>query len=235
MPAQQKVMELPESWMAPLPEFSLCPQNVKGFLHPSEGQVLYHLAKSQARDCQWPALEIGSYCGKSTLYLGYGCQSEAGLLFTLDHHQGSEEQQPDQEYFDPDLLNPRTGLVDTLPELMQNLRRAELLDAVVPMIGQSATVARGWQTPLGLVFIDGGHSFRAACRDYRLWVPHLVPEGFLVIHDVFFDPAEGGQAPVTLVRRALAGGAFAWVGQVHTLCVLRRRDQASLDICAVSE
>lgn len=207
------------NFAAPLPQLPLDPADVKGFLHPDEGAALYWAAA--AASALGPCLEVGSYCGKSTLYLGYGCRHAAGVLFALDHHRGSEEHQQGEEFHDPDLMSPQG--FDSLPQFRANLARAELLDWVVPIISTSEVAAKGWNSPLGMVFIDGGHSFHAAATDYRSWVPHLVGGGLLAIHDIFRDPNQGGQAPVTLLRRALTGGEFELLGQVRTLAVLRRK------------
>lgn len=212
---------LPENLQIPLPHFPHDPESVRGFLHPNEGRALYHLA--QLAPPELPAMEIGSYCGKSTLYLGYGCRHAERILYTLDHHRGSEEQQPGEEFHDPELLDPRSEQMDTLPELRRNLEQAQLLDSVVPMIARSRVAAQGWGGLLALLFIDGGHSFADASTDYRLWVPKLVPEGYLAIHDVFPNPKDGGQAPVTLLRRALTAGEFEQIAQIHSLAILRRR------------
>lgn len=204
---------------APLPPLPLDPAQIKGFLHPDEGAALYHAARAAC--ALGPCLEVGSYCGKSTLYLGYGCRNVGGVLFALDHHRGSEEHQPGEEFHDTELMTDKG--VDSFPVLRANLQAAGLLDTVVPVVSTSAVAARGWTGNLGLVFIDGGHSFAAASADYRGWVPHLVAGGLLAIHDIFRNPADGGQAPVTLLRRALGGGDFELLAQVHTLAVLRRR------------
>ena len=206
---------------AALPDFPLDPEQVKGFLHPDEGRALYHLAGTEPDI--GPAMEIGSYCGKSTLYLGYGCQSVGRILFTLDHHEGSEEQQPGQQFHDPELLDADSGRLDTLPSLRRNLRQAGLMDTAVPLLAHSQVAAAGWTGHLGLLFIDGGHSFAAAGSDYRLWVPRLAAGGYLAIHDIFRDPSRGGQAPVTLLRRALSDGSFQMVAQVQTLAILKRQ------------
>jgi hypothetical protein len=83
--------------------------------------------------------------------------------------------------------------------------------------------ARVWQTPLGMVFVDGGHSAEAAHTDYECWAPKVAPGGILAIHDLFPDPAEGGQAPIEIYRRALASGDFEALPTTKTLGVLRRR------------
>ena len=195
-------------------------ERTKGFLDPEEGRKLYEIACRASRG--GPCLEIGSYCGKSSLYLGAGCRLGGSVLFSIDHHRGSEEQQPGEAYFDPDLVDARSGRIDTLGFFRRTLEAAGLEDTVVPIVSRSETVARGWATPLGLVFIDGGHSLRAALTDYRSWSGHIVPGGYLLVHDVFFDPAEGGQAPRQIYEMALDSGDFESRGLVKTLAVLQR-------------
>jgi len=196
------------------------PDKVKGFLDVDEGMRLYEVAKEASRLA--PCLEIGSYCGKSTIYIGTGCKESKGVLFSIDHHRGSEEQQPGEEYHDPDLFDPDTGRVDTFKTFRKTLAEAELESTVVPIVSTSAVTARNWATPLGMVFIDGGHSFEATFTDYASWSPHLVPGGYLVIHDIFPDPAQGGQAPYYIYQLALLSGLFEEVSLLKTLAVLRR-------------
>ncbi len=146
------------------------------------------------------------------------------LLFSLDHHRGSEEHQPGQEYHDPALLDDQ-GRVDTLPRFRQTVAEAGLEDWVVAVIGRSAAVAETWRTPVGLVFIDGGHSQQAADADYAGWSPHVAPGGLLAIHDVFPNPADGGRPPFVIYERALAEG-WREVGATGSLRVLRRPSPA---------
>lgn len=192
----------------------------KGFLAEQEALRLYELAKEAS--LLGPCLEIGSYCGLSAAYLGLGCRESGGLLFSIDHHRGSEEQQPGQEYFDPDLLDSQTGLIDTFRIFRAVISDLSLEDTVVPIVARSQIVARCWRTPLGLVFIDGGHTFNAAYQDYNGWASHIVPGGYLVIHDIFPDPAKGGQAPYCIYNLATASGLFDELPMVNTLGVLRR-------------
>lgn len=199
------------------------PETVKGFLAHEEGARLYELALETAS--LGPCLEVGSYCGKSTLYLASACQLEGQQVFAVDHHRGSEEHQPGEAYHDPDLLDPTSGRMDSLPEFRRTLARAELEDTVVPIIAGTRHAGRRWFTPLGMVFIDGGHSEAAALADYRTWVRHLVPGGVLAIHDLFEDPAEGGQAPMKIYRLAQASGLFETLETVGTLGALRRIEQ----------
>lgn len=193
---------------------------VKGFLDPQEGKALYEVALEASR--LGPCLEIGSYCGKSTIYLGSACRKNNSVLFSIDHHRGSEEQQPGEEYFDPDLYDPETGRLDTFKEFRNTLEEAGLEDTVVPMVCRSELAARLWTTSLSLVFIDGGHSYAAAYTDYNAWTGHIMPNGYLLIHDIFKDPEKGGQAPYYVYNLAVASGLFKKVTMVNTLGVLKR-------------
>jgi predicted O-methyltransferase YrrM len=171
-----------------------------------------------------PCLEIGSYCGKSALYLGAACRIVGGVLFSIDHHRGSEEQQPGEAYFDAELFDFNTLQLDTLPAFRRTLAAAELTDTVIPMICDSKVAARTWRTPLALVFIDGGHAYETVLADYRNWHPRLMPGGRLIFHDLFEDPAEGGQAPWEVYQLALASGMFEPAGRVKSLGILQRRN-----------
>jgi predicted O-methyltransferase YrrM len=202
----------------------------KGFMDEEEAMRLYELAREASRF--GPCLEIGSYCGRSAAYLGLGCRENGGVLYSIDHHRGSEEQQPGQEYFDPDLVDTQTGLIDTFPFFLKTIAAFGLDNTIIPIIAKSAVAARNWSTPLSLVFIDGGHTFEAAFADYSGWASHIMPGGFLVIHDIFSDPAEGGQAPYFIYRMALASGLFTELPLVKTLGVLRRADYGEITVAA---
>ncbi|HEX2192479.1 MAG TPA: class I SAM-dependent methyltransferase [Acidimicrobiales bacterium] len=179
----------------------------RGFLPDDEGQALHAAGRSGAG--HGPLLEVGSYCGKSAVYLGAAARAAGTLLFTVDHHRGSEELQPGWEHHDPSVVEPRTGRVDTLPFLRQTLEAAALEATVVAVVGDSPAVAAHWRTPLGLLFLDGGHGAGPARADYEGWAPHVAQGGLLAIHDVFPDPADGGRAPYEVYLGALASGAFA--------------------------
>jgi len=195
-------------------------QAVKGFLDEEEGRRLHDLALAAAE--LGPCLEIGGYCGKSTAYIGLACRRRGQVLFSVDHHRGSEEQQPGQAYCDPDLVDAADGRVDTLPFFRRTLARFSLEETVVAVVAPSALAARHWRTPLGLVFIDGSHAFPSVFADYAAWSPHLLPGGFLAIHDVFPDPAAGGQAPWAVYEMALASGLFVELPMVKSLGILQR-------------
>jgi MMP 1-O-methyltransferase len=193
---------------------------VKGFLDPEEGEALYHAALKAAS--VGPSLEIGSYCGKSAVYIGMAAREAGSLLFTVDHHRGSEEMQPGWAHHDPATWNAKARTMETLPFLRDTLRRAGLEEVVVPVVGRSATIARYWGTKLGFLFIDGGHSMDEAESDYRGWTPHLAPGGTLAIHDVFPNPKDGGRPPYEIYKMALGSRAFVETDEVKSLRLLRR-------------
>lgn len=195
--------------------------SIKGFLDEQEGRALYDAALKASK--LGPCLEIGSYCGKSAMYLGAGCKENNNVLFSIDHHRGSEEQQPGEEYFDPDLFDDKTGKIDTFVFFRQAIEAAELENTVIPMVCSSELAARMWTTPLSLVFIDGGHTFKTAFTDYNSWISHIMPGGYLLIHDIFKDPEKGGQAPHYIYKLALKSGLFTELPMIKTLGILRRR------------
>jgi predicted O-methyltransferase YrrM len=195
-------------------------EEAKGFMPPAEGLALYRTAAAYAR--LGPIMEIGSYCGKSTIYLAAAARHARQLVVTVDHHHGSEENQPGWEYHDPSLVDRRTGRLDTLPHFRATLAETGLDGQVIAVVATSSDVARLWGTPLGMVFIDGGHTDAAAQADYQGWAPWVARGGALAIHDVFPDPADGGRPPYEIYLRALKSGAFTEVATHGSLRVLER-------------
>ena len=198
-------------------------KQVKGFLDTVEGEALYAIAREAGKI--GPCLEIGSYCGKSTICIGAACKETKRTLFSIDHHTGSEEQQPGEEYFDPDLFDYRAFQVDTFTAFRETLRIADLLETVVPLVCRSHVAARCWETELAMVFIDGGHAMKTVRLDYESWAHHVMPGGYLVFHDIFENPEAGGQAPFDMYRRALSSGRFMAEPMIKTLGILRRKDE----------
>ena len=191
----------------------------KGFMPDDEGLALHALARE--RLAHGPVLEVGTYCGKSAVYLGAAAREAGTVLFTVDHHRGSEENQAGWEHHDREVVDPATGRMDTLPFFRRTIAAADLEDVVVGVLGHSVPVARVWQTPLAFLFIDGGHAEDVAMADYEGWAANVLPGGVLVFHDVFEDPADGGQAPFRVWQRAVADG-FTPVSTTGSLRVLRR-------------
>jgi MMP 1-O-methyltransferase len=201
-------------------ELARAAEAAKGFMPAPEGLALYETAAAYAS--QGPVAEIGTYCGKSTIYLAAAVRGAGQFVITVDHHHGSEENQPGWEYHDPGLVDPATGRLDTLPHFRSTLASTGLEEHVIAIVGRSADVAGLWRTPLGMLFIDGGHTDAAAAADYEGWAPWVAPGGALAIHDVFPDPADGGQAPYRIYLRALRSGAFDEVRVAGSLRVLER-------------
>lgn len=189
----------------------------KGFMPPNEGAALHDIALT----VEGPLLEVGSYCGLSAVYLGSAAAQRDTVLFCVDHHRGSEENQSGWEHHDPDVVDPHSGRMDTMPFFRRTIEAAGLEPVVIAVVGESVTVARHWATPLGLLFIDGGHALDVAVADYTAWAPHIREGGLLAIHDVFEDPADGGQAPYEVWQRAVAEG-FRPEARAGSLRVLRR-------------
>ena len=195
--------------------------NIKGFLDEEEAGLLYRLALEVSKSA--PCLEIGSYCGKSAIFLGTACRENKTVLFSIDHHTGSEEQQPGQEYFDPDLLDKETGKIDTLRLFRKTIDDFNLGNAVIPIIGRSDVIGRAWNTPLGLIFIDGSHAYESVLNDYQIWAKHVMPGGYLIFHDIFPDPSQGGQAPYLVYQKAVSSGMYDVQPLFKSVGVLKRK------------
>ncbi|MCZ7460554.1 class I SAM-dependent methyltransferase [Streptomyces sp. WMMC940] len=208
---------------APKPEILAAFEAAKGFMPVGEGLALY-AAAVEAGALGLPLLEVGTYCGRSTILLADAAREAGTVAVTVDHHRGSEEQQPGWDYHDPELVDPEVGRMDTLPTYRRTVHAAGLEDHVIAVVGRSPQVAKVWGREVGLVFVDGGHTDEHAANDYEGWAPHVAESGLLVIHDVFPDPVDEwtGQAPYRIYLRALASGAFTEVSATGSLRVLRR-------------
>ncbi|MDP9463662.1 MAG: class I SAM-dependent methyltransferase [Actinomycetota bacterium] len=195
----------------------------KGFMPVDEGDALYAAAVAAGLAVSGPMVEIGSYCGRSTVWLGAAARAAGTVLFAIDHHRGSEENQAGWEHHDPSVVDLRTGRMDTLPTFRTTIDDAGLEDVVIAVVGQSSTVALYWSTPLSVLFIDGGHGEDSARLDYEGWSTHVAVGGTLAVHDVFPDPADGGRPPYEQIYQpALRGGLFTEIGVTGSLRLLRR-------------
>ncbi|TXS29502.1 class I SAM-dependent methyltransferase [Streptomyces sp. ms191] len=206
----------------PAPEILSAFEAAKGFMPVKEGLALYEAA-AEAAKLGLPLLEVGSYCGRSTILLADVAREAGTVVLTVDHHRGSEEQQPGWEYHDETVVDPEVGLMDTLPTFRRTLHKAGLEDHVIAVVGRSPQVAKVWTGALGFVFIDGGHTDEHATADYKGWAPKVAAGGILVIHDVFPNPEDGGQAPYRIYCRALESGDFEEISVTDSLRVLRRK------------
>ena len=194
--------------------------SVKGFIDHNEGICLYNYALNSSK--KGPILEIGSYCGKSTIYIATAAKKYSGCVYSVDHHTGSEENQVGWEYHDIELFDEETGRINSFPEFMRNLRKADLLDTVIPIVSESSLVSRNWKIPLSMVFIDGGHTMKAAFNDFNNWKDKIVKGGILAIHDVFPNPDDGGRPPFEIYRKALSEKNFKEIEAIKSLRVLEK-------------
>ena len=197
--------------------------SVKGFLDHNEGICLYNHALSSSK--KGPILEIGSYCGKSTIYLATAAKEYNCSVYSIDHHTGSEENQVGWEYHDIELFDEETGKINSFPEFMRNLRKANLLDTVIPIVSDSLLVSRNWKIPLSMVFIDGSHTMEAAFNDFNNWKDKIIKGGILAIHDVFPNPDDGGRPPFEIYRKALSENNFKEVEAVKSLRILEKLNE----------
>jgi len=189
---------------------------------PAEGMALYETGLEAGRSGLGPLLEIGTYCGKSAVYLGAAARETGTMLFSVDHHRGSEELQPGWPDHDPEVVDVASGRTDTLPWARRTLADAGLEQVVALVVGQSSAVAGYWPGQLSLLFIDGGHGAAVARADFSAWAPKVAVRGWLAVHDVFADPAEGGQVPYELYRELMEGGEFVELRRAGSLRVARR-------------
>jgi predicted O-methyltransferase YrrM len=195
-------------------------ESVIGFMPADEGKALFDAAVRFLSG--GVAVEIGTYCGRSTVLLGAAAAQTGSVLYTVDHHHGSEEHQPGWEFHDSTMVDPVSGRFDTLPVFRRTLDAAGLDDTIVAVVGKSPVVARGWRIPLEFLFIDGGHSEEAAQADFDGWAKWVSVGGALVIHDVFPDPRDGGRPPYHIYCRAVDSGDFTEVSAAGSLRVLER-------------
>ena len=202
-------------------------ETVKGFMPGAEGLALTAAGAECGASRQggtW--LEVGAWCGKSAVYLGAAAEEHGCVLYSLDHHHGSEENQAGWEHHDSALVDPVDGRLNTLPSWQRTIAGAGLESTVLGLVGPSTVVAAHFAQPLDLLFIDGGHGHDVAWADYRAWTPKVVDGGLLLIHDVFEDPTEGGRPPYEIFLAACAAG-FREVSREGSLRVLVRDDVAA--------
>jgi len=198
-------------------------EGVKGFMPTNEGLALHEYARAQGEKVSggtW--LEVGAWCGKSAVYIGSAAEETGAVLYSLDHHHGSEENQAGWEHFDPSLVDAVDGRLNTLPTWQRTIADATLESTIIGLVGPSIVVAKHFAQPLDVLFIDGGHGKEVAWADYEAWTPKIVAGGLLLIHDVFPNPADGGRPPYEIYLAALESGKFEEIGAEGSVRVLRR-------------
>lgn len=198
--------------------------STKGFMPPEEGDALYDAAMLAVESLpKLNMVEVGSYCGRSTVWIGAVAQRAGVVLYAVDHHGGSEENQPGWEWFDSSVVDPELGRINTLPFFEDTMRRAGLDDSVRAVVGESATIGASWSEHLSFLFVDGGHGREVARGDYAAWHRHVAVGGVMAVHDVFVDPRDGGQAPYEeIYLPAISTGGFVEVSRTGSLRVLKR-------------
>ena len=193
-------------------------KKIKGFMPNHEGMALCRWAEKFSK--LGHVLEIGTYCGKSSIYLSFGAKKNNKYIFTIDHHKGSEEHQINQEYFDDEIYDKLNERVNTFPLLIENINKLKIKN-IVPIIGSSIDVSSCWKSKISMLFIDGGHSFESANSDYDCWESKIVNGGCLVIHDIFETPDEGGQAPYEIYQKALQNNYKIYERVDTIICLIK--------------
>lgn len=220
MPPHDRLAALVAATPGISPDLLARAEAAEGFMPLDEGALLHRLARLRLR--HGPVLEVGTYCGRSAVYLGAAAREVGGTVFTVDHHRGSEENQAGWEYHDATLVDPEAGRLDTLGHFRRTITRAGLEEQVVAVVGRSTTVSAHWRTPLSMLFVDGGHTDEHVGNDYEGWGRWVARGSLMVVHDVFPDPADGGQAPYRMYLRALDSGDFAESLVLGSMRVLTR-------------
>lgn len=183
---------------------------VEGWLHPLEGTLLYRLA----RQCtgKGAIVEIGSWKGKSTIWLAAGSKSGMnGKVYAIDPHIGSSEHQHVQEN------------VWTFDQFTRNIERAGIHDTVVPIVATSEEAAKNFEKPVELIFIDGGHEYQMVKLDFDLWSPKVVEGGVMAFHDTV-----GWPGPKQVVKEfVVRSKQFRNVRFVHSILYAQKVLQSS--------
>lgn len=157
-----------------------------GWLHPQEGKFLYKAAKN----CKGKGVivEIGSWKGKSTIWLAKGSKAGSGVkVYAIDPHTGSSENRD------------KYGKVWTYPEFEHNITEADVQDIVVPLIKTSEESGREWDgKAIELLWIDGAHEYEMVKQDFELWSQYLIEGGIIAFHDTI-----GWSGPRRLVKEEI--------------------------------
>ena len=195
-------------------------KDIKGFLSDKEAKKLQELFLKVHH--LGSVLEIGTYCGKSALNFSDVAKDVNGIIYTVDHHTGSEEHQLGEEYHDSELFDERLKKFNTLPEFLNNLKSKKMAKFIIPIIDKSQNASNFFSEKISLLFIDGGHSFETALSDYNAWKDKICADGLLVIHDVFPNPKDGGRPPYEIYTLARESKEFDDLGIYETLGILKK-------------
>jgi hypothetical protein len=165
-------------------------QPIGGWLMEGQEKWLFKRARSLKDGTN--IVEIGSYKGRSTCCLGFGCKGTKKHVFAIDRFDGG-----------PDL--PR---YDSFAEFCANVKRCGLSECVEPVIGTSSEIARTWNKPIQLLFIDGSHLYEDVLLDFEGFFPHVVRGGMVAFHDVREDHPGVLKAWHGIIKQQLAGVGY---------------------------
>lgn len=188
--------------------------SVEGWLTVEEGELLYRLARACAG--RGAIVEIGSFKGKSTIWLAKGALAGArAKVVAIDPHTGSEEHRRGDH------------ALWTYDDFLANLRRAGVEEAVIPLVTTSAEAANSFDQPVELLFIDGDHSYKMVRQDFDLWFPRLLEGGYLLMHDTI-----RWDGPRRVARECVyRSQVFRNVGFVHSITFGQKVAQNSFGDC----
>ena len=202
-------------------------RRTRGFMPDDEGEALYEAALPcrggrGAPERSPPSWRSAPGAGSRRCTSVPPPRPRERSLFSIDHHHGSEENQPGWDHHDPELVDPDTGRIDTLPFWRRTIAAPGSVPSVVGIVGDSPTIAARWRprstsasSTAATARSRPGPTTGAGRRTWRVG-------GWLAIHDVFPDPADGGRPPYELWRAALDSGEFVEDGECGSLRVLRR-------------
>jgi MMP 1-O-methyltransferase len=182
--------------------------SVDGWLSDEQGCALFEAAA--AATGRGHIVEIGSWKGRSTVWLAAGARLRGAKVYAVDPHIGSRE-------------DPQAA---TLAEFRENLARAGVADHVEPLVMTSAEAVRVIDGEIELLFIDGDHSYEGVRRDAALWLPRLVEGGTVMFHDV---GTAGYSGPRRVFRRSICWSAgFEGIERVGSMVLARRTHRRGL-------
>ncbi|MGI9538610.1 MAG: class I SAM-dependent methyltransferase, partial [Miltoncostaeaceae bacterium] len=180
--------------------------DVEGWLTDGEGALLYELARGNRGGA---IVEIGSWKGRSTIWLAEGSRAGRGaVVVAIDPHTGSEEHRADGE------------VVDTFSEFRTNLAMAGVEEVVRPERAMSVDAAARVDEPVGLLFIDGAHDRDSVLADIDAWFPKLAPHGMIAFHDV---TASWPGVARAIGERLVEPGRVDRLRFVHSIVYARKR------------
>lgn len=181
-----------------------CDENTDGMVSLEEATLLFSLAKDVKSGC---IVEIGSYRGRSSVFLGKG--SLAGVsapVYAIDPHKsfigilGGVFGPKDRTFFYKAMLDNECSEIVSLINLSSEL------------------FCTSWKEPISLLWIDGDHSYEGVKRDFESWLPHMQLDGTIALDDAT-DPALG---PRKLIDELVASKQFAEIMNVGKIAVVRK-------------